>query len=139
MREIKFRALNVDSKSWVYAGDAYEWKDFFYGIEDGQLKIETLGLYTGLKDRNGKEIYEGDIVKTMEWTISPKAKDGSDASFGKRFLRGSPWIQKPRYCYIKEREFFTDSEYGENPINWEVVGNIYENPELVKEVGSGEE
>jgi uncharacterized phage protein (TIGR01671 family) len=75
MREIKFRGKRIDNGEWVYGyycfnGYTDEQKHFiipdyasaFYGIE---VIPETVGQFTGLHDKNGKEIYEGDYCKLI--------------------------------------------------------------------------
>ena len=78
---------------------------------------ETIGQYTGLHDKNGKEIYEGDIVKV--------------------FISGKWWIAKIIYEYSGFTIDVTNNkelEFGRRGIIerfTEVIGNIYDNPELL--------
>jgi uncharacterized phage protein (TIGR01671 family) len=116
MRQLKFRA-------W----DSYAEQMYFGGLEllltMGVLNIKhrswqtqqkdsvRLLQYTGLKDKNGKEIYEGDVVKTSYKTAYGKLDVVERVIFG-----GAAFYP------VSTRPGDT----------WEVIGNIYENPELLK-------
>lgn len=129
MREILFRGKSRNTGKW-YQGDlvTVAHKRF---IDDDVVKErvtpETVGQYTGLTDKNGTKIFEGDIVKVQ------------DDIWGSPFCDGITG----KIVY-DECAFFIEPE---NPMNsqwlynecaeYEVIGNIHDNPELMK--GSGEE
>lgn len=119
MREIKFRAWDKDLKEMLFIDNIFNMTEKF--SERGKLGYFILQQFTGLKDKNGKEIYEGDIVET----------NGIDGK-----LR---WVFK----YIEE-DCGVYGGFNPEPVNYnlssihnniencEVIGNIFENPDLIK-------
>lgn len=118
MREIIFRGKRVDNGEWVY-GDIchHDGKVSYIGQHpaDGSMILhdlipETVGQYTGLTDKNGERIFEGDIVKAIGSTYSGET------------------IEATEVVYLKYHQLMYDIETS-NEI--EVIGNIHDNPELI--------
>lgn len=123
-REIKFRGKDVDTGGWI-DGNLIQRKGYYPGImypheENGKVynrvcvvEPETVGQFTGLLDKNGKEIYEGDIYRY----------DNPDS------------INEVSYCAGGGFAGFdlTPAIHSENRLlDVEVIGNIHDNPELLK-------
>lgn len=128
-REIKFRGLDKPGKKMLYGLPAYldirpvatiRHIEYEPGSMD-EIIPETLGQYTGLKDSTGKEIYEGDIVK-----ITQTCDYTGDETI---IIAGIVWCARTlRWRLGNEYKKF-GLEFAEDI---EVIGNIHENPELVK-------
>ena len=128
MREILFRGKRIDNGEWVY-GDLWNCpypqntirivsftKDT--GIP-GERKVipETVGQYTGLQDKNGVKIFEGDVLKdSLGWVCLVKWDDSNGRFLGyHKKPRGDTYV-----CYV-----------GREPAQ-EIIGNIHDNPEMME-------
>lgn len=154
MRDIIYRAKRKDNGEWVYGVPLkegysqevemlwYEYGSIAY-TERVQVIPETVGQYTGLTDKNGKKIFEGDIVKTQPFYDKPY----SDKRKAKQFIgvvtykvstfNGNRFYSKQDYSAEWGLKFnedfgkFTHYSWGEL-WNCEVIGNIHDNPELLE-------
>lgn len=120
MREILFRGKAITSKKWIY-GDLLQYADvaqIWEDTEQGKFNVlviaETVGQYTGLTDKNGKKIFEGDILSTPKWKGVVAWGDG----YGTYCVQHG--INRPAIDIVM------------NEFDVEVIGNIYDNPELLK-------
>lgn len=133
MREIKFRAWVKSYESMIEllpTFGKYDFEDGFVAsfVVDGYSEFGAhekydvqkndliLMQYTGLKDKNGKEIWECDVVRNEAW--NPEL-------FVVKFERGEFYLDSEEV-----KPYQTSIHYVES---FEVIGNIYENPELSKE------
>ena len=127
MREIKFRLWNDYDKKMM------NWNELLQRNLPNIFTIPSyqkwLMQYTGLKDKNGKEIYEGDIVKKLIWNeLKFEAEgDGQDYSYAK-----VQYIEELASFHLVNKNNKILWEVGEDKYNIEVAGNIYDNPELLK-------
>ena len=133
MREIKFRGKRIDDGGWVdgmllgdYIVYSYEVDNNYgeetdlYATEFYEVTPETVGQYTGLKDKNGKEIYEGDILHwEMHWGWYVGFENGAFRRIPLNHIQRINWEH-----YVLQQEDFD---------TWEVIGNIHENKDLLKE------
>lgn len=126
MREILFRGKEIDSDNWI--------EGYFVNLSGNTAHIlradnndleavvpETVGEFMGKTDKKGKKIFEGDIVQTLE-TYNGKLRSG----FPVVYSLGAFWLYDE---WLDTKLDFLGS-YENQAL--EVIGNIYDNPELLK-------
>jgi hypothetical protein len=112
-REIKFRAWDKTTNTGMLSCD---WK--WLGERADHISDYILMQYTGLKDKNGKEIYEGDVISLGKHPYEVGwGEDGFESYYG--------------YTGVVLRGAYEESTDSTSATKWEIIGNIYENPELL--------
>lgn len=109
-REFKFKAWHMDAKIMLYGTP----KEIFQWVEDGQPVIPL--QFSGLTDKNGKKIFEGDVVDC-----------GASGTYEIVFQNG-----KFVATYMDNSGDEIDGDMWREIKNAVIIGNIYENPDLIK-------
>lgn len=140
MREILFKGKKKDNSEWVEGCYVYQYGyhliysptvDVYY-----EVYPETVCQYTGLKDMNGKKIFEGDILKGFEYPFTDN--DGNHNYYAEViWFDNSPAfgiytfknpLSTVRGISTGNTEYLEDFE----PKSWEVVGNVFDHKELLE-------
>lgn len=138
MREISFRGKRKDNGNWVYgfladyiAGIKASINPEYMGVVDETnfycVDPYTVGQYTGLTDKNGKRIFEGDIIRTKKY----------GKSIGRSNVNGFDIfsvIYSPAVFRIERESPPRVFNFVGNGADYEIIGNIHDNPELLVEV-----
>ena len=157
MREIVFRGKRLDNGEWVYGwpfadtadcslkkagkcvcphdGSKYfivEWVDDYHEYEERQVIPNTVGQYTGLKDKNGERVWEGDILHIA------RIADGLGGYYQPPLDYPVNVVVKWDLCAWMWETLCDDKRYITFPDAWchyecEIIGNVHDNPEFIKE------
>lgn len=131
MREILFKGKRTDNGEWVegfYSNELYANKHYisawYYGsyaeLQKFEVDPETVGQFVGDNDVNNKKVFEGDII--------------AENVYRNRYV---VIFKENAFCYAINNkggywEAFADGEYGMTLADFEVIGNIHDNPELLE-------
>lgn len=143
MREILFRGKQVNNSEWVYGYLLANKLGTCIIIEENpheeiyvyaKVIPETVGQYTGLKDKNGKRIFEGDIICDSSDTFNFAVKYGTSCPviikrFCQEFNLKKAHTVFGLYAHNKFGDYFLEDNKSTT-----IIGNIHDNPELLKEV-----
>lgn len=135
MREILFRGKTTRTKLWVYG-----YYTTNYGTGRDQIREkgdccfkevlpETVGQYTGLTDKNGKKIFEGDIVST-KYKLGRGGYYVFEVYYNENLCQFALTINSGSYTKNKQYDWLQLTSLKANKV--EVIGNIHDNPELLK-------
>ena len=138
MREILFRAKRLDNGEWVegdlrHGGYANNDSETYimksdYALHNIPVDPETVCQFTGLNDMDGVKIFEGDVVKA---TVLENSGFGT-----RRYTEDYIIKYHEKYCYFylsRERNnLLFDGNWGYAVTSFEVIGNIFDNPELME-------
>lgn len=146
MRKILFKAKRIDNGEWVEGCiviDQSRLDRFKYRIqpiESGVLYAhpidpDTLCQYTGLTDKNDKKIWENDILRySYDYDGSPFLKDGEEIKYRVGAVFWSEWRGSWAVCGRGNKKCTNNDvfKYNRNPNRTEVIGNIFDDKELLE-------
>jgi len=123
-REIKFRGKRTDNGEWAYGyyrcimwEIPHKTHQIINGNSFFEVDPSTVGQYTGLKDKNSKDIYEGDIIPIE---VSPARIENLIVGFNSL-----------QWCMEGVSDWFIEGSFWRTNV-MEIIGNIHENPEMIE-------
>ena len=129
MRKILFKGKRIDNGGWIYGSPIFQdgyvlirfWNSEEFKFEEHLIAPESVSEYTGLTDKNGTKIFEGDVI------LYPWSDQDKPQRFTIKFKDGQ-FVASP----VKETEDYWDFMVGGYSKEMEVIDNIHDNPELLK-------
>lgn len=156
MREILFRGKDIGSKQWFYGSylktddntnecfrkTPIRQRHQIVQFESGDWNLggwafydvlpETVGQFTGLFDKNGVKIFEGDILQKWDTDYELWEERGYEGDEPFKIIKKDfATMERFPVLWMKNERFGYEGEDLESPDKWEVIGNIHDNPELL--------
>ena len=145
-RKIKFRGKSLARGVWVYGDllrvsgdnpriieDAEYFDDSLYNLTGKSVKSDTLGQFTCLHDCNGKEIYEGDIIKTPRGNVGEIIFGKAEETVTHYVFRRKVTDVYTTYGWVFKRiKDGCKCAVDDSILDGCCIGNIYDNPELIR-------
>ena len=154
MREILFRGKEKESGKWIY-GDLRHISDGHGGyilcivdntngrnndVTGVEVVPKTVGQYTGLTDKNGVKIFEGDIIESVSRLVNSVGTPTGGTDISRYIIEWGEhkWVKKRFFCntgdYWKKNNVLPEDLYPYTASRYcEVIGNIYDNSELLED------
>ena len=142
IREVIFRGKRTDNDEWITDSETYIRDGDGIWLSDENLNVvtvipETVGQYTGLTDKNGVRIFEGDILRGFEYPFCSNINGEFNyfaevVWFNDSSAFGIYTFKNPKSNVRGISEGNTDYLEYFNADKWEVIGNIHDNPELLE-------
>ena len=120
-REILFRVKRIDNGEWITDSETYIWDGDGIWLSDENLNVvtvipETVGQFTGLTDKNGRRIFEGDIVDYISSDVIGNPKTGT--------------------IIVEDMTDYDTMIYLNHSDELQIIGNIHDNTEILKGGGA---